>query len=51
MLQREKHEHEHRGGYELIYPLVSYKDEFGDEQEGEESEAMKKQKKYLEFME
>jgi len=28
MIQREKYEKENCGGYELIYPLVGYEDEF-----------------------
>jgi hypothetical protein len=28
MLQREKFERENSGGYELIYPLITYEEEF-----------------------
>lgn len=51
MLQRERYERENCGGYELIYPLVSYQEEFDNNSQTQEDPRWAKQARYVEYME
>jgi len=51
MLQREKYEGENCGEYELIYPIVSYVDEFQIQEEELKQEELAKEEKEFKFKE